>query len=546
MKTMDFNVEARRKLKDGINALAEAVTVTLGPKGRTVIFEKANGEPQVCNDGVTVAKQVELDDPVEDLGAKMLRQAAVKTSETAGDGTTTATLFAQAMINVGLKHIEAGVNPMEVRRGIQKAVKAVVEQIKKMSIHVGDDISKIEQVATISANNDADIGKLIAEAMAKAGKESVITIEEAKGMETTIEVVKGMRFDRGYLSPYFITDAERLEAHFENPYILIHDKKISSIKDILPLLEKVTATTTPLLIIAEEIETEVLATLVVNNLRGALKVAAVKAPGFGDRRKELLQDMAVLTGGKVIAEEQGLKLDKTELDMLGRCEKVIINKENTTIVSGKGDKEEIQKRIKLIKAELEKSTSDYDKEKLQERLAKLTGGVAIVYVGAATEMELTEKKDRVDDALNATRAAVEEGIIPGGGVTYLRALTALEKLPFENNEEQIGISIVKKALEEPLRKIVENAGLDANEILHIVKSGKGDYGFNAKNEKYENLLATGIIDPTKVGRLALENAASVAMMMLTTECVIAKKREIDPLTPEGGITRHRQTMTNGY
>jgi chaperonin GroEL len=536
MKTMDFNVEARRKLKDGINALAEAVTVTLGPKGRTVIFEKANGEPQVCNDGVTVAKQVELDDPVEDLGAKMLRQAAVKTSETAGDGTTTATLFAQAMINVGLKHIEAGVNPMEVRRGIQKAVKAVVEQIKKMSIHVGDDISKIEQVATISANNDADIGKLIAEAMAKAGRESVITIEEAKGMETTIEVVKGMRFDRGYLSPYFITDAERLEAHFENPYILIHDKKISSIKDILPLLEKVTATTTPLLIIAEEI---------VNNLRGALKVAAVKAPGFGDRRKELLQDMAVLTGGKVIAEEQGLKLDKTELDMLGRCEKVIINKENTIIVSGKGDKEEIQKRIKLIRAELEKSTSEYDKEKLQERLAKLTGGVAIVYVGAATEVELMEKKDRVDDALNATRAAVEEGIIPGGGVTYLRALTALEKLPFENNEEQIGISIVKKALEEPLRKIVENEGLDANEILHIVKSGKGDYGFNAKNEKYENLLSTGIIDPTKVGRLALENAASVAMMMLTTECVIAKKRE-DPLAPEGGMARHRQTMTNGY
>ncbi len=523
-KTMDFNVEARRKLKDGINALAEAVIITLGPKGRTVIFEKPTGEPQVCNDGVTVAKQVELDDPVEDLGAKMLRQVAVKTSETAGDGTTTATLFAQAMINIGLKHIEAGVNPMEVRKGIQKAVKTVVDEMKKMSVTVGDDISKIEQVATISANNDADIGKLIADAISKAGKESVITIEEAKGMETTIEVVKGMRFDRGYLSPYFITDPEKLEVTLENPFILLHDKKIASIKDILPLLEKVTTTSTPLLIIAEEIETDVLATLVVNNLRGVLKIAGVKAPGFGDHRKELLQDMAVLTGGTVIAEEQGYKLENTELDKLGHCEKVIITKENTTIVNGKGDKEEIQNRIKQLKAEIEKITSSYDKEKLQERLAKLTGGVAIVYVGAATEVELVEKKDRVDDALNATRAASEEGIIAGGGVTYLRALPALDKLEAENNEVQIGISIVKRALEEPLRQIVLNAGLDANEILHRVKAGAKDFGFNAKNEQYENLFTTGIIDPTKVGRLALENAASVAMMMLTTECVIAKKR----------------------
>lgn len=524
-KTIDFNVEARRKLKEGINALADAVIVTLGPKGRTVIFEKPGGEPQVCNDGVTVAKQVELDDPVEDLGAKMLRQAAVKTSETAGDGTTTATLLAQAMVNIGLKHIEAGVNPMEVRRGIQKAVKVVVDEMKKISTTVGNDVSKIQQVATISANNDAEIGKLIADAMIKAGQEGVITIEEAKGMETTIEVVEGMRFDRGYLSPYFITDPEKLEVKLDNPFILIHDKKIAGIKDILPLLEKVTAASTPLLIIAEEVETDALATLVVNTLRGVLKIAAVKAPGFGDRRKELLQDIAILTGGTVIAEEQGYKLENTELDRLGRCEKVIISKENTTIVNGKGNKEEIQKRIRQIKTELEKSASDYDKEKLQERLAKLTGGVAIVYVGAATEIELVEKKDRVDDALNATRAAIQEGIIPGGGVTYLRALPLLEKLPYENNEEQIGISIVKKALEEPLKQIVVNAGLDPNEILHRVKAGKEDYGFNAKNEKYENLLTTGIIDPTKVCRLALENAASVAMMMLTTECVIAKKRD---------------------
>lgn len=524
-KIIDFDVEARRKMKDGINALARAVVITLGPKGRTVIFEKPNGEPQVCNDGVTVAKQIELDDPVEDLGAKMLRQAAVKTSETAGDGTTTATLVAQAMINFGLKRIEAGINPMEVRRGISKAVKTVVDEMKKMTIKVGDDISKIEQVATISANNDPDTGKLIAEAVSKAGKESVITIEEAKGMETTIEVVKGMRFDRGYLSPYFITEPEKLEVIYDNPYVLVHDKKMSNIKDILPLLEKVTQAGTPLLIIADDIETEVLAVFVVNNLRGVLKIAAVKSPGFGDRRKELLEDIAVLTGGTVISEERGFKLENTTLEQLGRCEKVIISKDNTTLINGQGAKEEIQVRIRQVKAELEKTTSDYDKEKLQERLAKLTGGVAIIYVGAATEIEMIEKKDRVEDALNATRAAIEEGIIPGGGVAYLRALPALDLLKPENEEERIGIYIVKKSLEEPLRQIVVNAGLDANEIIQRVKAGKADFGFNAKTETFENLLTSGIIDPTKVGRLALENAASVAMMMLTTECVIAKKRE---------------------
>lgn len=524
-KIMDFNVEARRKLKDGINALAEAVIVTLGPKGRTVVFEKMSGEPQVCNDGVTVAKQVELDDPIEDLGAKMLRQAAMKTSETAGDGTTTATLFAQAMINNGLKRIEAGVNPMEVRHGMQRAVKVVVEEMKKMSVVIGDDLTKIEQVATISANNDPEMGKLIAEAMTKAGKESVITIEEAKGMETTIEIVKGMRFDRGYLSPYFITDPEKLEVNFENPYLLIYDKKIAAIKDILPLLEKISQTGSPLIVIAEDIETDVLATLVVNNLRGVLKIAAVKAPGFGDRRKELLQDIAVLTGGVVISEEHGYKLENAQIEQLGRCEKILINKENTTVINGGGSKEEIQKRTKQIKAELEQATSDYDKEKLQERLAKITGGVAIVYIGAATEVEMSEKKDRADDALNATKAAMEEGIVPGGGVVFLRAIPALEMLVPENDGEHIGILIVKKSLEEPLRRIVVNAGLDPNEIIQQVKAGQNDYGFNAKNEKFENLLASGIIDPVKVGRLALENAASVAMMTLTTECVIAKKRE---------------------
>lgn len=524
-KIIDFDIEARRKLKEGMNALSQAVVITLGPKGRTVIFEKLNGDPQVCNDGVTVAKQIELDDPIEDLGAKMLRQAAVKTSETAGDGTTTATLLAQAMVNIGLKRIEAGVNPMEVRRGISKAVKAVVEHMKSQSIMIGEDRPKIEQVASISANNDSEIGKLIADAMGKAGEESVITIEEAKGMETTIEIVEGMRFDRGYLSPYFVTEPEKMEVVFEHPYILIHDKKISGIKDLLPLLEKVSQAGAPMLIIAEEVEADILATLVVNNLRGVLKIAAVKAPGFGDRRKDLLEDIAVLTGGTVISDERGFKLDTVQMEQLGRCEKVVITKDNTTLINGSGEKEIIMKRIKQIKGEIEKTTSDYDKEKLQERLAKLTGGVAIIYVGAATELEMIEKKDRVEDALNATRSAMAEGIVPGGGVTFLRSMAALDSLKPENEEEKIGIFIVRKSLEEPIKQLALNAGLDPNEILQRVKDGKGDYGFNFKTEIFENLLSAGIIDPTKVGRLALENAASVAMMMLTTECVIAKKRE---------------------
>ncbi len=524
-KVMDFNSEARRKLKDGINSLAQAVVITLGPKGRTVVFEKQNGEPQVCNDGVTVAKQVELEEPIADLGAKMLRQVAVKTSETAGDGTTTATLLAYSMIDTGLKRIEAGVNPMEVRRGIYKAAKVVVDEIKKQSVNIGSETAKIEQVATISANNDAEVGKLVAEAVSRAGQQSVITIEEARGMETTIEVVEGMRFDRGYLSAYFVTDREKMEAVYENPYVLIHDKKVSNIKEILPILEKVSQAGEPILIIAEDIEPTALAVLVVNTLGGVLKVVAVKSPGFGDRRKEYLEDIAVLTGGTAISEEKGFKLENVELTQLGRCEKVIVTKENTTIVNGAGNKGAVQKRVNEIKAEMEKTDSDYEKEKLRERQAKLSGGVAVIYVGAATEVEMGEKKDRVEDALNATRAAMEEGIIPGGGIAYLRAMPALEKLKPENEEERIGINIIKRALEEPLRQILRNAGLEENEIVHRVKAGKGDYGFNAKAEKFEHLLETGIIDPTKVCRLALENAASVVAMMLTTECVIARKRE---------------------
>jgi chaperonin GroEL len=449
----------------------------------------------------------------------------VKTSEAAGDGTTTATLLAQAMVNIGLKRIEAGVNPMEVRRGISKAVRIVVEEMKRHSISIGDDRPKIEQVASISANNDPEIGKLMADAMSKSGTERVITIEDAKGMDTTIEIVEGMRFDRGYLSPYFVTEAEKMEVVFEHPYVLVHDKKVSGIKDLLPLLEKVSQAGAPLLIIAEDIEADILATLVVNNLRGVLKVAAVKAPGFGDRRKDLLEDIAILTGGSVIAEERGYKLESAQIEQLGRCEKVVITKDNTTIINGSGDKAAIDVRIKQIRSEIEKATSDYDKEKLQERLGKLTGGVAIIYVGAATEMEMVEKKDRVEDALNATRAAIAEGIVAGGGVTYLRAMAALDSLVPGNEEEKIGIHIVKKSLEEPIKQLAVNAGLDPNEILQRVKDGQGDYGFNFKTETFENLLPAGIIDPTKVGRLALENAASVAMMMLTTECVIAKKRE---------------------
>lgn len=524
-KLMDFNVEARKKLKDGINALAEAVIVTLGPKGRTVVFERSNGDPQVCNDGVTVAKQVELDDAVEDLGAKMLRQVAVKTSETAGDGTTTATLLAQAMINTGLKRVEAGVNPMEVRKGMGLAVRTVVDHLRKRAVKVGEDHTRIEQVATISANNDEEVGRLIAQAMTKAGRESVITIEEAKGMDTTIEVVKGMRFDRGYLSPYFINEPERMEVVLEDARLLLVDRKITSSKEILPLLEKVAQGGSPLLVISDDMGADVLALLVVNNLRGLLKVAAVKAPGFGDRRKEMLEDMAILTGGTSITEDRGLQLDHVDLGMLGRCEKVCITRETTTIIGGAGDRERVQARIRQLKAQMEQCGTDHDREQLQERLAKLSGGVAVVHVGAATEVEMSEKKDRVDDALNATRAAMEEGIIAGGGIGYLRAIPALDGLSPASEEERIGIDIVRRSLEEPLRRIVVNAGLDANEILQRVRSGKDDFGFNAKTELYEDLFAAGVIDPVKVCRLALENAASVAMGMLTTECVIARKRE---------------------
>jgi chaperonin GroEL len=524
-KIIDFNQDARKKLKTGINALAEAVVVTLGPKGRTVVFEKTNGEPQVCNDGVSIEKQVELDDPIENLGVKMLRQVAVKTSDTAGDGTTTATLLAQAIINMGLKRIEAGINPIDIKRGIAKAVQTVVEEMKKQSIPVGNDVTKIEQVAAISANNDIEIGKLIASAISKAGQECIITIEEAKGIETTIEVVEGMRFDRGYLASYFITDPEKMEVSYENPYILLYEKKISNAKDIIPLLDQTAKTGAPLLVIAEDVDGEALAIFVVNKISGSLKIVAVKAPGFGDRRKALMEDIAILTGGTFISENSGYKLENIKLEQLGGCDKIIVDKDNTTIINGHGKKEDIKLRIRQINAEIEKSTSDYDKEKLKERLAKLSGGVAVVYVGAASEVEMDEKKKRVENALNATRAAIEEGIVAGGGVAFLRVMPALDNLTADHEEEKAGIDIVKKALEEPLRRIVLNAGLEANEILQKVKAAQGDFGFNAKTEKYENLLKAGIIDPTKVERLAIENAASVAMMMLTTEAVIATKKE---------------------
>jgi chaperonin GroEL len=530
-KLMQFDIEARKKLMAGADALARAVKVTLGPKGRNVVFEKFGGEPQVSGDGVTVAKQVELDDPMEDMGAKMIREAAVKTGDAAGDGTTTATVLAQSLIHAGMKRVEAGINPMDLRRGMDKAVKAIVEELKNMSVKIGRDHDKIAQVATISGNNNPDIGKLIAEAMDKAGEEGVITIEEAKGMETTVEVVEGMQFDRGYVSAYFITNADKMEAVYENPYILIHDKKISGMKDIVNLLDKIAQTGKPLIIIAEDVDGEALAVLVVNKLRGVLKVVAVKAPGFGDRRKAMLNDIAVLTGGTVISEESGYKLEATQPEHLGTCDKIIIDKDKTTIVNGHGKKENIQILIKQIKAQIEATTSDYDKEKLQERLAKLSGGVAVIRVGAATEVEMGERKDRLDDALSATRAAVEEGIVPGGGVAYLRALKALDHVKPDNDDEKAGVMIVKQALETPLRQIVLNAGLDDNDILMKVKAGKNDYGFNAKTEQYENLLKSGIIDPTKVARLALEYGASVAMSMLTTECVIVTKREKEKPQP---------------
>ncbi len=522
-KQIFFDIEARNRMKKGVDILANAVKVTLGPKGRNVVLEKKFGAPSITKDGVTVAKEIELEDPIENMGAQMVKEVASKTADIAGDGTTTATVLAQSIISEGLKMVAAGSNPMDLKRGIDKAVSKVVENLNGQSQAVGNDSSKIQQVASISANNDNAIGKLIAEAMKKVGKEGVITVEEARGTETTVEVVEGMQFDRGYISPYFVTNSEKMEAEMENPYILIYDKKISNMKDILHILEKVAQGGRPLLIIAEDLEGEALATLVVNKLRGTLKVAAVKAPGFGDRRKEMLQDIAVLTKGIVVSEEQGYKLESADLSYLGTATSITIDKDNTTIVGGKGKKEDITARINQIKAQIESTTSDYDKEKLQERLAKLSGGVAVLNIGAATEMEMKEKKDRVDDALHATRAAVEEGIVPGGGVAFIRAIEALEKLKGSNEDETTGIAIVKRALEEPLRQIVANAGIEGSIVVQKVKEGKADYGFNARTEEYENLLKAGVIDPTKVTRIALENAASIAGMLLTTECVVADK-----------------------
>ena len=535
-KNIQFEIDARDRLKRGVDHLANAVKVTLGPKGRNVIIDKKFGAPQVTKDGVTVAKEIELKDAVENMGAQMLKEVASKTADAAGDGTTTATVLAQAIVTAGLKNVAAGANPMDLKRGIDKAVIAVVSELKSMSKKVGDDNAKIKQVASISANNDDAIGTLIAEAMAKVKKEGVITVEEAKGTDTTVEVVEGMQFDRGYLSPYFVTNPEKMEADLEGAYILIYDKKISSMKELLPILEKSAQTGKPLLIISEDVDGEALATLVVNKIRGALKVAAVKAPGFGDRRKAMLEDIAILTGGTVISEERGFKLENADLTMLGKAEKINIDKDNTTIVNGAGKKADITGRVNQIKAQIETTTSDYDKEKLQERLAKLAGGVAVLYIGAATEVEMKEKKDRVDDALHATRAAVEEGIVPGGGVAYIRAQKALEKLEGINADETTGVAIVRRAIEEPLRQIVANAGLEGSIIVQKVRDGKADYGFNARTEEYENLFATGVIDPTKVTRVALENAASIAAMLLTTECVISEeKEEKAPAHSHGGM-----------
>jgi chaperonin GroEL len=537
-KEITFELAARDALKKGVDALADAVKVTLGPKGRNVVIDKKFGAPIITKDGVTVAKEIELKDPIQNMGAQMLKEVASKTADLAGDGTTTATVLAQAIVTAGLKNVAAGANPMDLKRGIDKAVTAVVAELKKFSKEVGDDISKIEQVATISANNDSTIGKLIAQAMAKVKKEGVITVEEAKGTDTTVEVVEGMQFDRGYLSPYFVTNSEKMVTELEHPYILIYDKKISSMKDLLPILEKAVQTGKPFLIIAEDVEGEALATLVVNKLRGSLKVAAVKAPGFGDRRKAMLEDLAILTGGTLISEEQGRKLEDATLEDLGQCEKVSIDKDNTTIVDGAGEKKEIAARVGQIKAQIETTTSDYDKEKLQERLAKLAGGVAVLYVGAATEIEMKEKKDRVDDALHATRAAVEEGIVPGGGVAYIRTIPALDKVKGENADENTGINIVRRAIEEPLRQIVANAGGEGSIVIQKVKDGKDDFGYNARTEVYESLYKAGVIDPTKVTRVALENAASIAGMLLTTECVISEsKDENAPAMPQmpGGM-----------
>jgi len=530
-KQILYGVEAREQLKKGVDALSNAVKVTLGPKGRNVIIEKSYGAPAITKDGVTVAKEIDLPEKVNNMGAQMVKEVASKTNDAAGDGTTTATVLAQAIFNTGLKNVTAGANPMDLKRGIDKAVAAVIENLKKQSKEIGNSFEKIEQVATISANNDNEIGKQIAEAMKRVKKEGVITIEEAKGTDTTVDVVEGMQFDRGYLSPYFVTDTEKMQTSFDNAFMLIYDKKISSMKELLPILEKVVQTGRPMLIISEDIEGEALATLVVNKLRGSLRVAAVKAPGFGDRRKEMLEDIAVLTGGIVISEEKGYKLEDADLTYLGQAEKVTVDKENTTIVKGMGSKENIDARVAQIKAQMEATTSDYDREKLQERLAKLAGGVAVIKVGAASEVEMKEKKDRFDDALHATRAAVEEGIVPGGGVAYIRAIEAIAGLKGDNEDEKTGIDIIRRAIEEPMRMIVENAGLEGSVIVQKVKEGKADYGFNARTEVYENLLETGVIDPTKVTRVALENAASIAGMLLTTETVIVEIKEDKPAMP---------------
>ena len=527
-KEIKFEIKAREELKKGVDALADAVKVTLGPKGRNVIIEKKFGAPHITKDGVSVAREVELEDPFQNMGAQLVKEVASKTGDDAGDGTTTATVLAQSIINVGLKNVAAGANPMDIKRGIDKAVATVVENIKGMAQEVGDDFKKIEDVARVSANNDEAIGRLIAEAMKKVKKEGVITVDEAKGTETTVDIVEGMQFDRGYISPYFVTNTEKMECEMDSPYILLYDKKISNLKDLLPILEASAQSGRPLLIIAEDVDQEALATLVVNRLRGSLKICAVKAPGFGDRRKEMLEDIAVLTGGVVISEEKGMKLESATVDFLGRAEKIEVNKENTTIINGSGAKDAIAARVAQIKAQIEQTTSDYDREKLQERLAKLAGGVAVLHIGAPSEVEMKEKKDRVDDALSATRAAIAEGIVPGGGVAYIRCVSALEGLKGDNDYETTGILIVKRAIEEPLRQIVANAGVEGAVVVQKVKEGSADFGYNARTDKYENLLAAGVIDPAKVTRVALENAASIAGMFLTTECVIAEKKEDNP------------------
>lgn len=527
-KEIKFDIKAREELKKGVDALSDAVKVTLGPKGRNVIIDKKFGAPHITKDGVSVAREIELEDPFQNMGAQLVKEVASKTGDDAGDGTTTATVLAQSIITVGLKNVAAGANPMDIKRGIDKGVALVVEGIKAMAEEVGDDFKKIEDVARVSANNDEAIGRLIAEAMKKVKKEGVITVDEAKGTETTVDMVEGMQFDRGYISPYFVTNTEKMECEMESPYILIYDKKISNLKDLLPVLEGVAQSGRPLLIIAEDVDNEALATLVVNRLRGSLKICAVKAPGFGDRRKEMLEDIAILTGGVVISEEKGMKLDAATINDLGRAEKVNVNKENTTIVNGAGEKDAIAQRVAQIKAQIEQTKSDYDREKLQERLAKLAGGVAVLHIGAPSEVEMKEKKDRVDDALSATRAAIAEGIVPGGGIAYIRCLSRLEGVKGENDDETTGIAIVRRAIEEPLRQIAANAGVEGAVVVQKVSEGEADFGYNARTDKYENLMAAGVIDPAKVTRVALENAASIAGMFLTTECVIADKKEENP------------------